>query len=205
MAGGHTSDGWIRLVGAVPPTVRVSGFAALTPGAISAQAGVSGPEFFRNFRDATECFIASYRHHAEWLIADVASAAALGESWPARTRLALSSMLRFLAERPDVAHMTLVDVLAAGPAAVVERDRAIAALGALVGTSPGTADPPPELLLRSAGASMHRLIYTWVVTDRAEQLEQLLPTCLYLALVPALGPAGAAAECGWLEGAPVPA
>ena len=61
-------------------------------------------------------------------MATVVGATALGTDWRERGRFAMAALLRFLAERPDIAHMGVVEVMAAGPAALAERDRAVLAL-----------------------------------------------------------------------------
>jgi AcrR family transcriptional regulator len=206
MAGQFPADDWLRLVGAVPATLRASGPAGLRASDVSARAGVPPETFYEYFRDEPDCFLVAYRYHADRILAVVGNAAAAGTDWPERARFALSALLRFLAERPDVAYMATVGVLAGGPRALAERDRVLSALGELVGdralaTAP---DPPPRLLLRTAAGSIAQLIQAWVRAGRTEQLEQLLPTCVYLALVAPLGPVAAAAESGLLEATLVP-
>jgi AcrR family transcriptional regulator len=187
-----------RLVKAVPAAVREKGYSALTVEDICLGAGVSRRTFYENFRDVEDCFVTAYRHHAQELLTVIDGVAAVGSDWQERARLVLMALLRYLGDRPDVARMAVIEVLAAGPAALAERDRAVAVLRRLIGdealeTAP---DPAPSLLLEViAGAVLH-LIYSRVLEGRCEQLEGLLPTIMYMVLVALHGPAGAAERAG---------
>jgi AcrR family transcriptional regulator len=192
-----------RLIRAVPAAVRARGFLAVTVEDISAQAGVSRRTFYENFRDKHDCFITSYRQHAQELQAVVAAAASAGGEWQERVRFGLAALLRFLAEQPDVAHMAVIEVMAAGPAALAERDKAVVSLAALIDEQAlaATSDPPPALLLRTVSGAILELIYTRVLASRGAELEELLPTIMYMVLVASLGPAEAARKAGLLTAA----
>ena len=192
-----------RLIRAVPVAVRAKGFLALTVEDICGRAGVSRRTFYENFRDKQDCFITSYRQHAQELMAVVTAAASAGGDWQERARFGLVALLRFLAEQPDVAHMAVIEVMAAGPSALAERDKAVVSLAALIG-EPALAEAPhlPPLLLRTVSGAILHLIYDRVRAGRSAELEQLLPTSMYMVLVAPLGPAGAAAAAGLVHPAP---
>jgi AcrR family transcriptional regulator len=189
-----------RLIRAVPATVQGKGFSASTVEDICAHAGVSRRTFYENFRDKHDCFITSYRQHAQELMAMVTAAASAGDGYEERARLGLLALLRFLAEQPDLAYMAVVEVMAAGPDAVAERDHAVAALTALIG-GPVLAEAPhplPTLLLGTVSGAILQLIYARVLAGRAAELEELLPMIMYMVLVASQGPANAAAKVGLL-------
>ncbi len=188
-----------RLIRAVPAVVRATGFQALTVEQICTRAGVSRRTFYENFRDKEDCFLTSYRHHAQEVMSVASGAAAAGRDWQDRARFALAALLRFLAERPDVAHMAVIDVMAAGPTALAERDRAIGALASLLGEEAlSVPDPAPRLMLRTVAGAALQMVYAWVLAERTAELAQLLPTIMYMALVALHGPAGAASRAGLL-------
>lgn len=187
-----------RLVKAVPAAVREKGYSALTVEDICVGAGVSRRTFYENFRDVEDCFVTSYRHHAHELMAVIDGVAAVGSDWQERARLALMALLRYLRDRPDVARMAVIEVLAAGSAAIAERDRAVAVLRRLIGeealaTAP---EPAPSLLLEVISGAILHLIYARVLDGEFGQLEELLPTIMYMVLVALHGPAGAAERAG---------
>lgn len=187
-----------RLISAVPVVVHDKGFVAMTVEDLAAEAGVSRKTFYENFHDKRECFLASYRQHAQELTVSVGSAAAVGADWEQRTRFALAALLRYLAQQPSVAYMALIEVMAAGREALAERDATIAGLAALLGEEALDAapDPAPPLLLETTAGALLQLIYSRVLAGRAAELEELLPTIMYLTLVALHGPAGAAARAG---------
>lgn len=185
-----------RLIHAVPAVVHEKGFIAMTVEDLAGRAGVSRKTFYENFHDKRDCFLASYRQYARELSAVVESASAVGNDWAERTRSALGALLRFLAARPDVADMGVVELMAAGPDALVERDRLVAGFAALLGDEALEAAPAPvpRLMLETIAGAIWQLIYAAVLTGHAEQLEELLPTFMYMVLVPMHGPEGAASR-----------
>jgi AcrR family transcriptional regulator len=184
-----------RLLHAVPPVVREKGFGAMTVEDLAGRAGVSRRTFYENFHDKRDCFLASYRQSAQELTAVVSSAAAAGIEWHDRVRFALAALLRFFAVQPDVAHMAVIEVMAAGPEALAERDAAVALFASLLGDEALAAAPnAPHLLLETIAGAISQLIYATVLAGRTEELEQLLPTIMYMVLVPMHGPLGAAAH-----------
>lgn len=187
-----------RLIQAVPAAVREKGFGSLTVEDICGHAGVSRRTFYENFRDTEDCFVVSYRHHAEELMTVVGGVAAVGGDWRERARLALLALLRYLAERPDFARMAVIEVLAAGPAALAERDRAITLLRGLIGEEAlhAAPDPAPSMLLEVIAGAILQLIYARVLEGQSSELEQLLPTIMYMVLVALHGPGGAAVLAG---------
>ena len=193
-----------RMIRAVPPAVREKGFVALTVEDIASRAGVSRRTFYENFRDKEDCFVTSYRQHAQELVAVVGGAAAAGADWHERTRFGLRAMLRHLAARPDLAYMAVIEVNAAGSAALGARDEAVGLLAALIGDEAfvSAPDPAPRLLLRTIGGAILQLIYASVLAGRDRELEDLLPTIMYMVLVALDGPPDAATRAGLLPARP---
>ena len=183
---------------ATAAVVREKGFLAMTVEDIAAGAGVSRRTFYENFSDKTDCFLATYDDSAQTLLATVDAAAARGGDWEERVRLALGATLRFFAGDPDRAHVGVIEVLAAGPQALERRDAAVRALTRLIATDAvAVADePPPALLAESVAGGISQLIYGEVLHDRTEELEEMLPQCMYLVLVPMFGPLDAAKRAG---------
>ena len=190
-----------RLIRAVPGAVRAKGYVALTVEDISVRAGVSRRTFYENFRDKEDCFMTSFRQHGQELMAVVTGAASAGSDWQERARFALGALLQYLSRSPDFAHMAVIEVMAAGPEALAVRDESISGLATLIGdealaVSP---NPAPRLLLRTIAGAILQLVYAWVLAGRTAELERLLPTSMYMALVALYGPTGAAAKAGLLQ------
>ena len=184
----------------MPAAVCAKGYLALTVEDICAEAGVSRRTFYENFRDKEDCFITSYRHYCDELITAVAAAASVGDDWEERTSFALGALLASLAKLPEVARMTVIEAMAAGPAAMAERDQVVARLSSLIGDDVFTlvSDPAPPLLLPMIAGAAFELIYGRVLEGRAAELERLQPALMYLVLVALHGPTGAAVRSGLL-------
>ena len=188
-----------RMLDAVPYACMDRGYVNLTAEDIAARAGVSKRSFYENFRDVDQCFLTSYRAHVEVVVMAVGGAvAAAPDDWRERTRFGLRALLRFFAKRPEVAQMAVVDVLAAGPAGVAERDHGLGLMAMLLGDEAMEAADGKALPLwqEVIAAAIQELIYREVSAGRAAQLEDTLPTMLYLTLVARHGPAGAIRRSG---------
>jgi AcrR family transcriptional regulator len=115
-----------RLLEATTEAVAEQGYVKTTVADILARAGVSRATFYEQFADREECFQAAYRANAE-LVAQVMAAELervreSGEEDPlARLDRVLGVYLRALHDAPALARVFLVEVYAAGPAAIEQR------------------------------------------------------------------------------------
>jgi AcrR family transcriptional regulator len=115
-----------RLLEATTAVVAEQGYVKTTVADILARAGVSRATFYELFADREECFQAAYRANAE-LVADVMAAELdrvreSGERDPlAKLDRILGVYLHSLRDTPALARVFLVEVYAAGPAAIEQR------------------------------------------------------------------------------------
>jgi AcrR family transcriptional regulator len=121
------------------------GYAAANVSAAIAQAGVSRPTFYEYFTDRDDCFLAVHREIAARLLAQVQDAVqqAPPEHAP---QAAMRRLLQHAEAEPAQAQFLADDTMAAGPRALDERDRTIAAIEraievARAGASPRAASP----------------------------------------------------------------
>jgi AcrR family transcriptional regulator len=90
--------------------------------------GVSRATFYERFESKEDCFAAAYRDGVE-RVAGAVEAAAEGEvDWQARLSAALRAALDFLAADPPLAHLLLVEALAASRPARLEHERRLVEL-----------------------------------------------------------------------------
>jgi len=113
-----------RMLEAVGRAVADKGYAAATIDDIVRDAGVSKKTFYEHFSDKLDCFMAAYEAASDELLAHVrvAQDAADGES-RARARAGIHAYLRWLAAEPALARVFLIEIAAAGPAALELRER----------------------------------------------------------------------------------
>jgi hypothetical protein len=109
----------------------------------------------------------------------------------------LGALLRLLAGEPTLAHVCIVEVLAAGPNALARRARTMERFRAFLepGLDANAAGPPaPELATEMLVGGVYEVIYSHVVAHRTHELPALLPELLHCLLLPIAGVEIAAAE-----------
>ncbi len=185
-----------RILGAVVEVAGACGYAGLTVRDVISHAGVSRRTFYEHFENKEEVFIAAYELVVGRLANEVAAAARLGRSWTERVTLGLATFLRRFASEPALAHLCVVEVLAAGAPGLAGRAAALEAFRAQL--QPGLREAPdglpvPALATETAIGGAHEVVYEHVLRGRAAELPRLLPELLEIVLLPFLG-AHAAAE-----------
>ena len=91
-------------------------------------AGVSRPTFYEYFEGKDRCFAAAYDEGTRQLVGAIEAAVAGEDSWPDRVAAGLGAGLDFLAASPPLAHLLLVESLAASRPARLEHERSLARL-----------------------------------------------------------------------------
>ena len=184
-----------RLIAGLAEAVAEKGYAAVTLTDIVKGAKVSRRVFYANFESKEQCFLAAFEvvvGHLRELIGDAVDG--VGD-WPHQALAATRAVLAFLASEPDLARLCLVESRAAGPAVTARLNEAVGEIAPLLRR--GRAERPegkrlPASTEDSTIGSLVSLAQRKVATGEAEQLEQLLPDCAELVLLPYLGPAEAA-------------
>ena len=113
-----------RLLEAVGRAVADRGYAAATIDDIVRDAGVSKKTFYEHFTDKLDCFLAAYEAASDELLEHIRAAQEAADAeWLARTRAGIHAYLRWLAAEPALARVFLIEIAAAGPAALELRER----------------------------------------------------------------------------------
>jgi AcrR family transcriptional regulator len=186
-----------RLLAAVAETVTDMGYVATAVEDVIACAGVSRRTFYALFSNKEEAFLAAYEDGVERLLDAVDEAYAHGESWAQRARNGLAAFLLGLAENPELAHLCIVDVLAAGPAALARRDVAMQRFVDMVEDGRDAAPEGivvPSMAAQTVVGGIHEVIYTRIVRDETAGLPELLPELAYAMLLPFIGQQAALEE-----------
>ena len=97
--------------------VAAKGYAAMTIGDLTKEAGVSCTTFYQLYPDKEACVLAAYDNAVEVLVRRVLSAHEAEREWPERAAAGLTALLALLAAEPDLARLSLVDIGNAGPGA----------------------------------------------------------------------------------------
>jgi AcrR family transcriptional regulator len=171
------------------------GYPDVTVEDIIAHAGVSRRTFYDLFSDKEHCFLAAYDLVVGRLFEEVHRAYSAGEHpWPERIVSGLRALVEVFAAEPQLARLTMVDVLAAGQRALERRNEALRAFTTFF--EPGRALLPArmtgkELLAQAVVGGLDEALYTYIAEGETARLPDLLPDLVYCALVPYLGHATA--------------
>jgi AcrR family transcriptional regulator len=115
-----------RLLEGMAAAVAEKGYAGASVADVIARAGVSRKTFYEHFANKEACFLAAYGLGVELLMDAIEDAVAGAEDDPvAAADAGVRAYLATLATRPDFARAYLIEVLAAGPAALEERGRVL--------------------------------------------------------------------------------
>jgi AcrR family transcriptional regulator len=169
----------------------------MTIGDLTSEAGVSRTTFYELFADKEQCFLAAYDNAVEALVRRVTSAYEAAGEWPERALAGLAALLETLAEEPDLARLSLVDVGNAGPAAQRRYRAAVQRLTPLFEEGRDYAAGGralPANTSRMAIGGVTGLISDELVAGRAAQLPGLLSDVFFATLVPYIGPDAATRE-----------
>jgi AcrR family transcriptional regulator len=183
-----------RLLAACAQVVEREGYADASVARIIRAAAVSRRTFYEHFSSKEDCFIATYDTVMENLRDRMVAAVEAAGGWPQNVPAALAEMLRFFASEPALARLCMVETLAAGPPVSNHHRDTVAtfALSLRAGRIEAQGESGPPLDTEEAViAGVVALITRWVVVDRTEQLEKLLPDAVTVALTPFLGVADA--------------
>jgi AcrR family transcriptional regulator len=200
------SDQRRRVLRAVLDVVGAQGYASCRVADVIALAGVSRRTFYDQFANKEEAFLAAYDMVVVQLGATLEEAFAAGDSWPERVCSALDAFLRYLAQGPAVAHVCVVEVLAAGPSALERRRRAMERFRAFLIPEgleqPAAEVPAPSLLAEAVVGGLYEVVYGRVLAGETADLPALLPDLLHAVLAPFVGPQAARTHCRRLARAP---
>ncbi len=184
-----------RLIAGLAEAVAEKGYAAVTLSDIVKHAKVSRRVFYANFEGKEQCFLAAFEVVVDHLRELVAEALDGVDGWPQQAIAATRATLAFLSSEPDLARLCLVESRGAGPAVTARFNEAVGEMAPLL--RQGRAERPeaarlPDSTEDSTIGSLVSLASRKVAAGEAKQLEELLPDCSELVLLPYLGPTEAA-------------
>lgn len=168
-----------RVMEGLVAAVAEKGYGAVTISDIVRAAQVSKSTFYAQFADKEECFLAAYADTSENVLDVLVTAGSLeGLSDDDRIRAATEAYLQVVAGNPALSRTFVLEVLAAGPAALRARHRVnrrfADELRRMVDERKGDRDlalSAPAALIIVGG--MNELVLDAIVEDRLDQLPAL--------------------------------
>jgi AcrR family transcriptional regulator len=177
-----------RILRAFSGVVAERGYNATTIADIAAAASISQTTYYAHFRDKADAMAAALDSSGAQMLAAALPPARRAPDWPSAVRVALLASCRFLASEPAFARLRSLQVYAAGPASIAQRDSTGEALiqRLLDPAFENSPDVPPIVMETIVGAIYSRF-YDWVKAGKVEELPELSPVLTYLVLAPFLG------------------
>lgn len=186
-----------RIVAATFEACAEEGAAGLSVADIVGRAGISRRTFYELFDSCESCLLAAL---------DQAIAAA-GERaleaydpqapWRTRMRSALTALLQFLDEQPQMARLLVVESLAAGPRAFERRARALTGVVAAIDEGRAAARKgaePPPLTAEGIAGGILAVLHQRMLASRRQSLTELSNPLMGMVVLPYLGATAARAE-----------
>jgi AcrR family transcriptional regulator len=187
-----------RLVTGMVAAVADRGYAATTITDVVRHARVSRRTFYEHFPDKEACFLAAYDAVADAILSAIEGAASEPSEGRERVVAGVRAYLQGLALQPVIARVFTVDILSAGPRALVRRRavlrRFAASLRGQVDAAAAAGAPVRRIgdvtALALAGA-IHELVLDALEAERPEALAGLEAPIADLVAAVVLGPASA--------------
>jgi len=181
-----------RLIAGLAEAVAENGYSGTTIAHITRHAAVSRRTFYEHFSSKDECFVAAYDTVMAELRERVSEGFEEASDWPHTVRSGIGAMLAFLAAEPQLARLSMVEALVAGPVVIEHYDAAIQSFVPYFRS--GREGRSPEVLARLSPTTeealvggMVSLISRRIIAGKAEDLEELLPDLVEFTLTPYLG------------------
>jgi len=165
-----------------------------------AEAGVYRQAFYDCFSGKEDCYLQALDAGSAWVELAMRDAAAGETEWRGQLRGALSGLLRFLDEQPEVGRALLVEVHAAGPRAVAKRTEAMARAATMVDLARKESDDgAPAISAEAVVAGILAVLHARLAAEQTSGYLSLLPEMVYLAVLPFFGADAASAAMGSSE------
>jgi len=184
-----------RILQGMLEAVGVRGYEQTTVQDAIDAAGLYRQAFYDCFEDKEDCYLQALDAGSAWIELAMREAAAGRTSWRGQLRGALAGLLNFLDEQPGVGRALLVEVHAAGPAAVERRAEAMQRAAQLMDRArEESSAAAPAISAEAVVAGILAVLHARLSSEKAGGFGLLLPELMYLAVLPYFGVEVAAAE-----------
>jgi len=190
-----------RILQALTLEAAEEGYLRTTIDQIVKRAGVSPSMFYNHFQSKDDALLAAIDSAGARLVAGVLPSFRRAREWPYGVQVAMKALFNQLASRPALAQLLMVEVYAAGPAALERREDALRPLEAIwLGACRQWPDTP-ALLFEAIQGAVYHLVHKQLTDRGAASVRALAPLGTYLVLAPFLG---AEAACAAAKAEPRP-
>ncbi len=186
VAGSHRE----RILAAIASCSWRDGYRATTVADVVSAANVSREAFYEQFRSKEDAFLAALELALQRTISEAAREFFSGATWPDRVWNGLRATLAYMGSNPDLLALGIVESYAAGKAAVARtfENRMAYTLFLEDGyRHRPQAEGLPRFCSEVISGAISELIRVQARRGRAEQMLELLPQVVYVALAPFTG------------------
>ncbi len=177
-----------RALRALAEVVAEEGYARVTVEAVLKRAQMSATTFYANFAGKDDAMLAAIDSACSQILAAVLPAFRRAPDWPHGIRAAFGALFNFLASRPELANLAMVEVYAAGLDAMQRRLEALRPLQELIAAGYEPAPETPRITAEGIVGGIYTLAYRRMREGGAGALPALAPICAYITLSPFVGP-----------------
>lgn len=179
-----------RLLAAMTDTATRIGYNTLTVQNVLTRAGISRPTFYEQFEDKEDCFLAAFDAASTRMRKRIEEAVAeAGPGWRDRLRHGIAELLAYIADEPLEARLVIVEARASSPAGLRRRDdmldRFAACIDALVREDLDEA--PSAIAAAGVVGGIESVLYARLQKDETDDLDALLPSLMYFAVLAYVG------------------
>lgn len=176
-----------RILQALTLVVAEEGYTRMTIDPIVKRAGVSPSMFYNHFQSKEEALLAAIDGAGARLVAGVLPVFRRASNWPYGVQSAMKALFNQLAARPALAQLLMVEVHAAGPAALERREEALRPLDAIWLDACRKWPQTPALLFEAIKGGIYHLAYRQLTNRGPAAPRGLAAVTAYLILAPFLG------------------
>jgi len=177
-----------RVLQAMAEVVAETGYAGATVDAVLKRAHMSATTFYANFAGKDDAMLAAVDSACSQILAAVMPAFRRAPDWPHGIRAAFGALFNYLASRPALANLAMVEVYAAGLEAMERRLEALQPLRELIAAGYELAPGTPRITAEGIVGGVYTLVYRRLREGGAGTLPALAPICTYITLSPFVGP-----------------
>ena len=184
-----------RILKGMLQAVGRKGFERATVQDAISEAGLYRQAFYDSFKDKEDCYLQAIDAGSAWIELAMREQAAGQKTWRGQLRGALIGLLRFLDDEPEVGRALLVEVHAAGPAAVGRRTEAMERAAMMMDRARQESEGlAPAISAEAVVAGILAVLHSRLAAGQADGFARLLPELMYLAVLPYFGAEAAATE-----------
>jgi AcrR family transcriptional regulator len=176
-----------RLLRALAAVVAEKGYQEMKISDVVERAKTSQRTFYEHFASKEDAVVAALDSGSSQMLAAALPAFRRGGEWQRAVHDTQEAMLHYAAEEPEYGRLGAVGMYGAGKRALEQRELVTEGMEGLL--QPGYEVNPkvPAIAAEAIGGALYALLYDFVNARGPERLMALVPTFVYVTLVPFLG------------------